>query len=477
MIWKVSCADFGGGHGDEKKKICWISWKRLCQPKSWGGMGFRGLRSFNTALLAKQVWQLLHAKQSLFYKVFHAKFFPTGSILDAKENSRGSYAWASILKARQVIRDGLWWRVGDGTDIKVWGDNWLTEPHLPRLISPCPATYRDLLVTALIDPVNHVWNLQEIEPLLFPFEVAGIYHIPLSLLGAKDTMIWHASQDGRFSVCSAYRLLVSAEVSSNSSNSTNEAIYSFWKSIWSLAAPPKVRNFLWRACSEALPTKLNLCKRSVLRDPLCDQCQEGVEDSLHALWLCPIVALVWQSEPRLGQYLTTPFLNFMDIVAHIFAKGTTNDATLFGFLAWSLWMVQNKKRLQQSGNGLENIHQRVLAMVSEFNASTELKIPRGVSNPTTDCYPPPSGCYKVNYNGAVFSATKEAGLGIIICDDRGLPMVSFSQKVPFTGSSGAVEAMALRRALLLALEMGFFSIILEGDSETLVKECNISKTY
>ena len=149
----------------------------------------------------------------------------------------------------------------------------------------------------------------------------------------------------------------------------------------------------------------------------------------------------------------------MDVVAHIFAKGTTNDATLFGFLAWSLWMVRNKKRLQQSGNGLENIHQRVLAMVSEFNASTELKIPRGVSNPTTDWYPPPSGCYKVNYDGAMFSATKEAGLGIIICDDRGLPMVSFSQKVPFTGSSGAVEAMALRRALLLALEMGFFSII------------------
>ncbi len=63
-------------------------------------------------------------------------------------------------------------------------------------------------------------------------------------------------------------------------------------------------------------------------------------------------------------------------------------------------------------------------------------------------------------------------LGIIIRDDRGLPMVSFTQKVPFPGSSGAVKAMALRRAILLALKMGFFSIILEGDSKTLVKECN-----
>ena len=48
--------------------------------------------------------------------------------------------------ARQLICDGLWWRVGDGIDTKVWGDNWLIEPHLPRFISPCPAPYRDLPV-------------------------------------------------------------------------------------------------------------------------------------------------------------------------------------------------------------------------------------------------------------------------------------------------------------------------------------------
>ena len=111
-------------------------------------------------------------------------------------------------------------------------------------------------------------------------------------------------------------------------------------------------------------------------------------------------------------------------------------------------------------------------MVSEFMASTEVKFPRDDPRPSSIWLPPPLGYYKVNYVGAVFFETMEAGLGIIIRDDRGLPMVSFTQKVPFPGSSGAVEAMALRRAILLALKIGFFSIILEGDSETLVKECN-----
>ena len=177
----------------------------------------------------------------------------------------------------------------------------------------------------------------------------------------------------------------------------------------------------------------------------------------------------------MGQYLTTPFLNFMDVVAHIFSKGTTNDVTMFGFLAWSLWTVHNKKRVQQSGDGLESINQCVLAMVSEFMAFTELKSTRDDPRPLSVWLTPPPGCYKVNYDGVVFAETMEAGLGIIIRDDRGLPMVSFSQKVPFLRSSGVVEAMALRCAILLALEMGFFSIILKGDSETLVKECNSSE--
>ncbi|GMY19649.1 hypothetical protein FCV25MIE_14888, partial [Fagus crenata] len=87
-------------------------------------------------------------------------------------------------------------------------------------------------------------------------------------------------------------------------------------------------------------------------------------------------------------------MNFMDVVAHIFSKGTTNDVTIFGFLAWSLWTVRNKKRVQQSGDGLESINQRVLAMVSEFMASTELKSTRDDPRPSSVWLPPPPGCYK-----------------------------------------------------------------------------------
>ena len=87
-------------------------------------MGFKGLAKFNDVMLAKQVWRLIHDKNSSFYRVFKAKYFPNGSIFNAKQSS-GSYAWKSILKARQVISLGATWRVGDGKEISVFKDRWI----------------------------------------------------------------------------------------------------------------------------------------------------------------------------------------------------------------------------------------------------------------------------------------------------------------------------------------------------------------
>ena len=77
----------------------------------------------------------------------------------------------------------------------------------------------------------------------------------------------------------------------------------------------------------------------------------------------------------------------------------------------------------------------------------------------------PTDWVKINFDGAIFQAKGEAGLGAIIRNDHGLVMAALTQVIPLPTSMEMVEVLAARRALSFAQELGFDHIILEGDSD------------
>ena len=85
-----------GVWGDQRK-IHWISWEKLCQPKNEDGMGFKELSKFNDSLLAKQIWRLENNEECIFHRVFKAKVFPHYSVLDCEVFNKDSFAWKSII--------------------------------------------------------------------------------------------------------------------------------------------------------------------------------------------------------------------------------------------------------------------------------------------------------------------------------------------------------------------------------------------
>ena len=76
--------------------------------------------------------------------------------------------------------------------------------------------------------------------------------------------------------------------------------------------------------------------------------------------------------------------------------------------------------------------------------------------------------YKLNFDGALFEAEQCAGLGAILRNSKGQAMVSLTERATLPFTAFKVEAMAAKRALLLALETGFDRVILEGDLQVLI---------
>jgi hypothetical protein len=71
---------------------------------------------------------------------------------------RPSFVWSSILKAKHFLKNGMGWRVGNGENIKIWGDAWLPLPQV-RLFPPPLVLLPDSKVSMLIDPATGWWNL------------------------------------------------------------------------------------------------------------------------------------------------------------------------------------------------------------------------------------------------------------------------------------------------------------------------------
>ena len=79
--------------------------------------------------------------------------------------------------------------------------------------------------------------------------------------------------------------------------------------------------------------------------------------------------------------------------------------------------------------------------------------------------PPPSTCFKINFNGATFVAKNKSSIGVVIRDSQGMVISFLSQLIPQEFQAVEIEALVALRALEFALELGPASVVLEGDSK------------
>ena len=137
-----------------------------------------------------------------------------------------------------------------------------------------------------------------------------------------------------------------------------------------------------------------------------------------------------------------------------------------------IWSRQNHIRVGEVAIPVGRISSMAVNNLQEFQLASSP--PQRVS-PTVSpskWSPPPSGWLKVNFDGAIFSSKSLAGLGAIVRNDKGLVMAAYSQTIPLPTSVETVEVLAVRSAVSLAKELNFDQVIIEGDTDVIIKAIN-----
>ena len=144
-------------------------------------------------------------------------------MLHANIGNNPSYTWRSIFAAKSVVEKGIRWRVGNGSDIRVWGDKWLPRASSYEVISPRLFLHPDTKVSEFICQASCYWKEEIIRQIFLPVDVEAILSIPISSKLPRDLLIWVETSNGCLSVRSAYKVAMllhqSANAATVSSNS------------------------------------------------------------------------------------------------------------------------------------------------------------------------------------------------------------------------------------------------------------------
>ena len=102
-----------------KKRYPLVAWEKVCLPKRYGGLGIRKLTHLNRALLAKQLWKIFNSTRE-WRHILVNKYIKQPSIqftLFSEDIPRGSVIWNGLLKARDLAKAKVSWKLGNGEDI------------------------------------------------------------------------------------------------------------------------------------------------------------------------------------------------------------------------------------------------------------------------------------------------------------------------------------------------------------------------
>ncbi|KAF5442887.1 hypothetical protein F2P56_035499 [Juglans regia] len=380
-----------------------------------------------------------------------------------------SFVWKSITAGRQLLYEGLIWKIGNGNIVKIWSNKWLPTPTSYKSQSQPKVLCLEATVNSLIDQETHSWNIPLVQNIFTPEEAAIISRIHVSACNSNDKQVWRCTKNGLFTVKSAYHLQVSLndnKMGQASDTSNHEAL---WNRLWKLKVPNKIKIFIWRSAREILPTRVNLHKRKIIDSPMCPICLIHPETVSHVLWTCKAAQDVWSISSRRIQKSKTEVASFNDLLSNLLSTLPPEDHTRLAFTAKEIWFRRNKFVFESKFTP----PQQILKLVSSSMTDLE-QIERNQHRTSTQIQgtarwcKPPINVYKLNWDTAIDKINCRVGIGVSIRDWLGLVTATLRSPCNSFPDPLLGEALAALRSVQFGINLGLKNVIFEGDSKLVV---------
>ena len=145
-------------------------------------------------------WRILTNEPSLWVRAMQDKYLCKTSLLNYTSKGTQSPIWRNVLRCRQLLRQGIRWKLGKGDKILFWLDDWLKNRTLLEILGlhVDAVSHPYAKVNKFITPHKR-WDLYKLNHVIHNSTIIQqIRGIDIAFFNMEDSVCWGLHSSGEF---------------------------------------------------------------------------------------------------------------------------------------------------------------------------------------------------------------------------------------------------------------------------------------
>ncbi|XP_042972682.1 uncharacterized protein LOC122304475 [Carya illinoinensis] len=281
------------------------------------------------------------------------------------------------------------------------------------------------------------WDEALIHDIFEEGEANQICSIPISKMGVEDRIIWIYTKDGLFTVRSAYHVDMDRKRKREGEPSEVVSNGAEWKSIWEMNVPGVVKQFIWKATNNILPTRK---------------------------FTSPV------------QKCAVAEHNFLELWGKLINRFNRDELEEIATTMRRIWLRRNlfifeqkfyspRELVLKTNEGLEDFRSAQILLKENRPGGMRGRLCRRWKKPGTNEV-------IANWDAALDTKNRTMGMRIFIRDANGEVLASVCSKRLNVVHPTLAKCLALWKAIEVCKDLALSKVILEGDAEAVIKKVN-----